>query len=496
MTADLDDTQPRRPSYVDNTIPAPPRFLLWSVIGVFVLGVVGVIAGIFIFTNVLEPAYQQRVIDIVPFMQAFLPARPDADDTLPVPSSVNQQDISPDDLLAGMDINEATDTPEPTLEATSTQAETAIEEQASPPTATATVEVVQPTNTPEPTAQPTEVVQPTATTPPQDTSANPPTDTALTSTRSTTARMTGFRYEKQTWNNCGPANITMGLSYYGWQNDQTYAASYLKPGGREDKNVSPSEIVEFVNNQTGVRALTRMGGSLDLLKDFVANEIPVIIETGYKPEGYAWLGHYQTIIGYDDTIGVFWLYDTFIGTDEGITESYNYLDEHWKHFNRQFIIIYETEREDLVRRILGDYSDPQQAAEIALMTATEEATQDPSDGHAWFNMGTALNVLGDYERATVAFDKALATGLPWRMLWYQFGPYEAYYETGRYDDLLSLVSSNLSNGGEYVEETFYWQGLALAAKGETQNAASSLRTALNRNPSFTEAREALDSLDL
>ncbi|MCU0476303.1 MAG: C39 family peptidase, partial [Anaerolineae bacterium] len=79
-------------------------------------------------------------------------------------------------------------------------------------------------------------------------------------------RMTGFVYQKQTWNNCGPSNITMALSYYGWRQDQAFAAQFLKPGGREDKNVSPSEMVAFVNEQSAVRALYRIGGTVELIK--------------------------------------------------------------------------------------------------------------------------------------------------------------------------------------------------------------------------------------
>jgi len=52
------------------------------------------------------------------------------------------------------------------------------------------------------------------------------------------ALLTGITPVKQGWNNCGPANITMALSYYGWTKDQDYAISYLKPD-REDKNVNP-----------------------------------------------------------------------------------------------------------------------------------------------------------------------------------------------------------------------------------------------------------------
>jgi TolA-binding protein len=56
------------------------------------------------------------------------------------------------------------------------------------------------------------------------------------------------------------------------------------------------------------------------------------------------------------------------------------------------------------------------------------------------------------------------------------------------------VDANLNNGGEYVEETYYWQGKVLAAQGDTTNAAAAFRRALSHNPSYTAAADALKGL--
>lgn len=502
----MDDTQ-QRPTvnrdYRGDDVPPPPRFLLWSVVGLFVLAVVGIIAGIVIFRFVLEPAQQQRIMDVLPFMDAFLPPRPAAGDVLPTPESATSEDISPEQLLEGLSLGGAGTTPEATTDPAAIVPAITNTPETAPATATPTLTAEPPTPTPEPSPTPQQssaatntpqavaVVQPTATT--------PTTSNTTSVSYPSNARMTGFRFEQQKWNNCGPTNITMALSYFGWQRDQDFAASYLKPGGREDKNVSPWEMVDFVLNNTQLRALTRIGGDLNTIKALVANNFPVIIETGYAPEGYDWLGHYQTIVGYDESLGIFWLYDSFLGpgeNGEGISESYRYVDENWKHFNRRFIVIYEPQREELARRILGDLADPQKATQRALEVATTEATANPQDGFAWFNMGTALTQLGDYQRAATAFDRARREGLPWRMLWYQFEAFEAYLNAGRYDELLSLVDSNLSNGAVYVEETHYWQGRALEALGRSGEAATAYRNALRYNPRYVAAQQALDELDL
>jgi tetratricopeptide (TPR) repeat protein len=144
--------------------------------------------------------------------------------------------------------------------------------------------------------------------------------------------------------------------------------------------------------------------------------------------------------------------------------------------------------------LLGDYATLEGSAEIAFNTAQEEARSNPQDPHAWFNMGSSLVGMQQYEAAGRAFDRAFDIGVPWRILWYQFGPYEAYFENGRYQDILDLVNANLQNGGDKVEETYYWQGRVLAELGRIPEARTAFNRALGRNRLFEPARQALDSL--
>ncbi len=102
--------------------------------------------------------------------------------------------------------------------------------------------------------------------------------------------------------------------------------------------------------------------------------------------------------------------------------------------------------------------------------------------------------MGDHENAAAAFDQARAIGLPWRMLWYQFGPYEAYYQIGRYDDVILLADTTLMER-PYFEESYYYRGLAKAALGDIEQARSDLQKAVKRNPNFSPAAEALAQLE-
>ena len=75
------------------------------------------------------------------------------------------------------------------------------------------------------------------------------------------------------------------------------------------------------------------------------------------------------------------LYDSYLGIGEdgvGLTESYRELDDNWQPFNRSFIVVYESGREAELREILGEWAAPSGAAEIALITAQEEASRRPA----------------------------------------------------------------------------------------------------------------------
>jgi hypothetical protein len=460
---------------------ALPRLLwLWLTMGVIVLLVVAAVGGTLVFRTNLPPRYQEQMITEIPFLSGYfrslMPPTP-AGGSLPT-AAPNAGGINPLDLLGGG--SSPTQAAEMTLEATP---ETTVEAISAAPTATFTplaTATTQPTVPP--TVEPT--LQPTAA-PVSEISSAPP--------RAASARMYGFTHVQQDWNNCGPANITMALSHYGWQGDQSDAAAWLKPID-EDKNVSPHEMVEFVNTQTGVRAVTRIGGDMELLKQLIFNNIPVIIETSYAPEGYDWIGHYQTVVGYDDNAGVFYLYDSYLGTGvagAGMAEPYAEFDAGWRDFNRVFIAIYEQSREGVVSQILGERADLTRSFEIALEIAQSEARADRRDKFAWFNIGTAYTRLGAYEQAANAFDIARQLDLPFRIMWYQFAPFEAYYGAGRYDDVLVLAETTINNSDERIEEAYYWRGRVYGAQGRGGDAASMYQVALRLNPNFAPAQQAL-----
>jgi tetratricopeptide (TPR) repeat protein len=305
-------------------------------------------------------------------------------------------------------------------------------------------------------------------------------------------RLSGLRHVYQTWNNCSGANLTMAMSYFGWNHDQDVARAWLKPNV-EDKNVSPNEMAAFVNQQTEIpnlRALWRYGGTIDLIKGAIAAGFPIIAETGFDVDNLGWMGHYETVVAYDDNSQTLWVYDSYLGLGSdgmGIRHTYAEFDSWWRHFNRAYILLFPLDRESDMRTLLGPYVDPLYAAQSALDRARQEATANPGDGWAWFDMGTSYDRLGNYADAATAFDEAFRLGMPWRLMWYMFGPYDAYFRMGRFNDVITLAN-NTEATTAYVEETFYWRGMAYAALGQRNPAIQEFDRALAFNPRFADAQ--------
>ncbi len=315
--------------------------------------------------------------------------------------------------------------------------------------------------------------------------------------------LTGFRYEAQSYNNCGPASLAVDLSYWGWQGTQVDTAAVTKPN-RQDKNVSPIELYNYVA-EIGFNAYIRNNGDVDLVKRFIAAGYPVLVEKGLQcgpDEGTrceGWFGHYSVFSGYDDTRRVFIIQDTFRGANK--TMGYDELMKLWRSFNFNYTVVFpqSPEREAEVVQLLGSAVDLdvnyQQALDRARADTQDPALKGQDLAFAWFNVGTNLHYVQDYAGAAEAYDKAREIGLPSRMLWYQFGPYRAYYFTGRYQDVIDLATAAIKatpNPG--LEEAYYWRGQAYEALGMFNEAVADYRTALEKRPDYKLPADGLARL--
>jgi tetratricopeptide (TPR) repeat protein len=353
-----------------------------------------------------------------------------------------------------------------------------------------------PTATLVPSPTPTNYIPPT----PTETATPTPSPTPIPSA----VKLEGVRYERQSFNNCGPANLSMALSFWGWEGDQKVTADWLKPNPL-DRNVMPYEMVEYVRTQTNLNAILRWGGDLEMIKTFIAAGFPVLIERGYLEEiaQYGWMGHYNVITGYDDNRQAFIVQDSYAGSPD-TTNSYERIERHWRAFNYVFIIVYSPDREAEVLTLLGPHADESYNLQHAAEKAQDEINvlSERELFFAWNNYGTSLVNLFDYYSAAQAFDRAFEvyadiSPRPYRLFWYSTGAYFAYYYTGRYQDVIDLADMTLSLSPEpAIEETWVWRGRAKRALGDVDGAIRDFREALKWHPGWWVAENELRNLGI
>ncbi|HUF39697.1 MAG TPA: C39 family peptidase [Anaerolineales bacterium] len=305
-----------------------------------------------------------------------------------------------------------------------------------------------------------------------------------------------FQTQRGLWNYCGPSTLAMAISFWGDKVLREEVGTVLRGGTpqerTDDKNVMPYEKENYILQHTGLRIYVRSGGNIELLKALVAAGYPVVIEKHDTLQDIGWVGHYLMITGFDDAAGEFISMDTYHGEDSHY--SYEEIEVAWRAFNYLFYVVYPPSQEAIVSAILGPYVDFDWATQHALDLANSETqTQTGVDlFFAWFNVGTSYVNQFDYGPASTAFDTAFAVyaGLepserPWRMMWYQTGPYFAYFYSGRYFDVITLADQTLDGMTRPIlEESFYWRGLAKEAIGDIPGAIADLAESVTLNPNF------------
>ncbi len=320
----------------------------------------------------------------------------------------------------------------------------------------------------------------------------------------------GIVHEYQRMNNCGPTNLAMALSFWEWPGDQMITAAFLRPGfnptspdNRDDKNVMPYEMVDFVQQKTDLAIVERTGGDVSMLKHLIAAGFPVIVEKGYEPDNIlGWMGHYEVVDGYDDSKGVFLVQDSYVQPVNGIT--YADMGSNWRAFDDTYLVIYPPVREAEVMAVLGPQADLAYNQQYTSQKAASEAQQlnGRDKFFALFDLGSSRVALQDYAGAAQAYDQAYLLypsipekQRPYRMTWYQTGPYFAYYYTGRYTDVINLATQTLaSTTSPGLEESFVWRARANIALGNTTDAVTDLKTALHWHPGFQPALDELANL--
>ena len=361
-----------------------------------------------------------------------------------------------------------------------------------------------------PTVTATPTFTPTATNPgPTHTPMPTATPTLTPTPPPVVVRLEGVKYEDQhnRYNYCGPANLSMALTFWGWEGNRDVVGDAVKTN-TDDKNVMPYELQDFVISQ-GYGMIIRLGGEIELVQHLVAAGFPVLAEKGYYTYDmtgrYGWLGHYQFVTGYDQGKGVLVVQDTYIEGGENHEFAYADFTGGWRAFDYLFMVVYPLDREAEVVTLLGDWANEDWAARHALEIAQAEVQRlaGIDQYFAAFNIGTSHVNLREYIDAAYAYDYAFqlyaAMGeddlRPYRMLWYQTGPYFAYYYSGRYQDVIDLAYVTFDTiGDDVLEESWHWLGMGKLALGDTDGAIVDFREAVRLHPGFAASLYQLELL--
>jgi tetratricopeptide (TPR) repeat protein len=347
---------------------------------------------------------------------------------------------------------------------------------------------------------PTSVPTATAVPGPTATPLVPPTATAVPTPLPDSVMLGKITLQPQTFNNCGPATLSMNLEYWGWDGHQGLIQELIKPR-LEDLAVMPAELQIYVEEHTDFKMIVRRAGELEMIKELVSVGIPVMIERGYFIVSDGWMGHFGVINGYDDATQTVHIPDSFSGV---IEMSYDMLQGFWDEFNNTYLIVYPPEREAEVMAILGADADLTYNQQHALERAEARlaTTTGKPQFFAAYSKGIVLNELKRYAEAAAAFDQAFALyaklnpdDRPWRMIWYEPGPYEAYYHTERYQDVINLADKTLeATPNKGLPETYLWRGRADLKLGNQRIAIFDFKRALQWHPNWPLALAELKAL--
>lgn len=295
----------------------------------------------------------------------------------------------------------------------------------------------------------------------------------------------------QSFNNCGPAALSMALSHYGINVSQQELGQSLRPhqvpgGDNDDKSVTLSELAEK-SKDYGFIPYHRPNGNPEMVKLFITYDIPVITRTWTKPSED--IGHYRIIKGYDQT--------RFIQDDslqnKNLWYTYEDFNAIWDKFNFEYLVLVPKDKEEIAKAILKEDVDPKVAWQKAVKLSENLIAQNPNDPNAHFNLSVAAYNTGDYKRSVEEFEK-VEFQLPFRALWYQIEPIKAYYELGNYDRVFETTTRVLNNHNRAFSELYLIRGETYLKQNKPELARQEFEKAVLYNRNLKTAQEALSKV--
>jgi tetratricopeptide (TPR) repeat protein len=297
----------------------------------------------------------------------------------------------------------------------------------------------------------------------------------------------------QSFNNCGPAALSMALAQYGMQISQQELGMQLRPfqnpqGDNDDKSTTLDELA-LKAEELGFVAYHRPNGNYDLLTHFIANDMPIITRTWLKTDDD--IGHYRVIKGYDLSGRTLIQDDSLQG--QNLMYSEDEFNAIWKQFGYEFLVLVPQEKVDLAKDLLGDLENEENAWENALKYWQTQVAQKPNDIHTRFNLAIAYYKVGDFQSAISEFEK-VQNSISWRALWYNMEPIKAYQQAGQYEKVFEITDTILNNHNRAYSELYIIRGEIYKEQGNIESARAEFEKAVFYNSALKSAQDALDSL--
>lgn len=294
----------------------------------------------------------------------------------------------------------------------------------------------------------------------------------------------------QSFNNCGPASLSMALSYFGIRKTQEELGHELRPyqnpeGNNDDKSVTLKEL-GLKAEEYGLLSYHRPSGDLNKIKAFISLGLPVITRTWLKPDED--IGHFRVVKGYDDTTQEIIQDDSYQG--HNIHYSYEIFNSMWEKFNYEYLVLVPKDRQQEVKAILGTEANEKVAWEKAIAHAQKMLSKNPDDVYALFNLSVAYDNVGDYTSAVKTFEK-VENRLPARTLWYQIEPIEAYFELKNDTRVFELTDAIFNNNNRAFSELYILRGKIYQRNSDQERAREEFEKAVYYNESLTEAKKLL-----
>jgi tetratricopeptide (TPR) repeat protein len=285
----------------------------------------------------------------------------------------------------------------------------------------------------------------------------------------------------------------MALSYYNINVSQEILGKALRPyqhpkGDNDDKSVTLEEMAKKAE-EYGLIPFHRPVGDIELVKKFIASDMPVIARTLLKQDDD--IGHYRVIKGYNEITKTFVQDDSLQG--KNLSYSYDAFNKLWKTYNYEYLVLVPKEKLKQAENILGEDKDTAKAWEKAARKAEGELVEDQNDIYARLNLSVALYHSGNYSQSIAEFEK-IESRLPFRTLWYQIEPILSYEAMGADEKVLTATQEILDKHNRAFSELYIMRGKIFKKQGKIDLARAEFEKAVFFNENLAEAREAFKSI--